>query len=86
MNWCISIKLSMNAGVMIPARMVSHISISLCISRVLLLGVQSRKLIRHLTLKVAKNVYDCIQYIEDKTKRKTNFQEIGPLIRFKHVS
>lgn len=28
-------------------------------------------------IEVAKNVYDCIQYISDKTKRKTNFQEIG---------
>ena len=28
-------------------------------------------------IEVAKNVYDCIQYIEDKNKRKTNFQEIG---------
>ena len=28
-------------------------------------------------IEVAKNVYDCIAYISDTTKRKTNFQEIG---------
>lgn len=28
-------------------------------------------------IEVAKNVYDCIDYISDTTKRKTNFQEIG---------
>lgn len=28
-------------------------------------------------IEVAKCVYDCIDYISDKTKRKTNFQEIG---------
>lgn len=28
-------------------------------------------------IEVAKNVYDCIDYISDTTKRKTNFQETG---------
>lgn len=28
-------------------------------------------------IEVAKNVYDCIDYISDTTKRKTNFREIG---------
>lgn len=40
-------------------------------------------------IEVAKNVYDCINYISDTTKRKTNFQEIGkrPVdTRFKSTS
>lgn len=40
-------------------------------------------------IEIAKNVYDCIDYISDTTKRKTNFQEIGkrPVdMRFKSTS
>lgn len=40
-------------------------------------------------IEIAKNVYDCIEYISDSTKRKYNFQEIGkrPVdTRFKSTS